>query len=455
MSKFFNRKLLGEIWRLAWPTVVYSLLQNLIGLVDMLMVGRLGSAAISAVGLSRQIIVIIMVLVLSITTGATTPAAQFYGRRDRALLSRAAAQVIMMAAVTGLALGSLGFVFTPSCLSWIGARAEVLHHGVPYMRILFAGMVFLMTNFAIRALLLGAGDSLTPLKIAAFANIINVVADYVLIFGVGPFPKLGVAGAACGSVIARTIAASIGIGVLLSGRFRVHLMARDLCVPMPGMIYRVLRIGVPAGIQGLFRNGARVLLFRIIADTAHATAAVAAASIGFQMRMASILPALGIQVAVVSLVGRRIGSGRMKEAEKVGWEAVKTCLVLMSGIGAVMFLLPDLIVGVFFDARSAGAQRTIELGRLMLRFFAVDQLFAALSIVGGGILTGAGDTRPPLLYTIIGQWLVMLPLSCLLVFRLGWDLTGVCVAFTLASGVQLLLTLLRVRGGKWQLIRVY
>jgi len=440
---------LREIWRLAWPTVTYSLLQNLVGLIDILMVGRLGSAAISAVGLSRQIVIIVMVIVLSITTGSTTLAAQFYGAGSPRRLSRLAAQSLIMGIVTGVVLGSIGFILTPSMLSLMGAKPDVLQHGTAYMRILFAGMIFMVTGFVIRGLLNGAGDTLTPLKVAAFTNIVNIVANYLLIFGVWGFPRLGVAGAACGTVVARAIGTGIGIAIILSGRFRVRLFPADLRGVSPTMMFKVLRIGIPAGVQGIFRNGARVLLYRIVAATAGGTAAIAATTIGFQIRMLSILPALAINVAAVSLVGRNIGAGRLEKAEEFGWQAVRTCLVLMSTLGFFIFILASPLVRAF-----TGSLQTIQIGRFMLRFFAFDQLFAALGIVSNGILTGAGDTKPGLVYTIIAQWFFMLPLSCFLVFYAGWDIMGVCLAFTLASALQFGLTLRRVLGGKWKEMKV-
>ena len=450
MNWRFDRDLLTRVWQLAWPTVVYSLLQTLVGLVDVYMVGRLGKEAIAAVGFSQQVLMLIMIGALGVNTGTITLVAQFVGAGKRDQAGRVAGQALLSMFALGVAIGIPGVLWARQFLALLGARGPVLIQGSPYLRLMLAGSSLMMLNFAVAFIFRGAADAVTPLKIAVGVNLTNVVGNWLFIFGIGPFPRLGVAGAAVGSLVARAFGAIVGIALLTTGWYRVRLrFARGAGLVDFSLIRRILNIGLPAAGQGFFRNGARVLFFRIVASSALGTTATAALTVGSRLRMLTIMPALAFRVAAAALVGQSIGAEDWEQAEGIARETVKLCTAIMVVLVVLLLACAPWVIAVFSD--DAGV---IDVGTTMLRFLVVGQFFSAVAIASSGGLAGAGDTRPPLYYTIIGQWMVMLPLAWVLMQKVGLDPQGAWMAFAVAPVLEATLTLQRFRSGKWKHIRV-
>lgn len=446
---FLDVALLPRIWRYSWPTILYSLLQWIVGTADLYMVGRLGHEAISAVGFSRQIMMVVMIGALAVSTGAMTLVAQNYGAGKDQETAAAARQSLLLACAGALAIAALGNVLTLPFLRGLGAQDQVLRLAEPYLRVVFCGVVFMLPNFIVAAVFRGAGDMLTPLKIAAGLNGVNILANYLFIFGIGPFPRLEVTGAAVGTIIARGVGLLWGLTLLSGGRARVHIRWRVSPVIDLSMMRRILRVGVPSAVQGLFRNGARILFFRIVAGSGMMTAATAALTIGFQIRMVVIMPALAFNAAATALVGQALGAGRTRMAEGFGTQTIRLCALLLLLVNLAVFVLGEILVGVFTPS-----PEVLAVGGTMLRWFAVAQFFSALSIVCGGALTGGGDTKPPMYYTALSQWLILLPAATVLQFHTPLGLTGSWLAWTVAPIVQAALTYLRFRRGVWKLLTV-
>lgn len=286
----------------------------------------------------------------------------------------------------------------------LGAKNGVLVDGVEYLQVLMGGVVFLMINFSTNATFRALGDTVTPLKIASFVNVLNVVFSYALIFGIGPLPAFGVMGVALGTILARFVGAVWGIYLLTRKDRTVRIRMNDT---QDISLYRnILKIGLPSGFAGFFRNGARILFFRLVAMTSLGTIAVTVASIGFQLRMLSIMPALAFQVAAATLVGQSIGAKQIDRAEAYGWTAIVFCNGVLALASLIMVLFPQWIVGLFTDSIEA-----IEMGRWVLCLIALEQFCSSMSIIVSGALNGAGDTRPAMNYTIVSQWVLMLPLA--------------------------------------------
>ena len=445
----FDVRLLPRIWHYSWPTIVHSLLQWVVGMADIYMVGRLGSEAISAVGFSQQIMMVIMIGALAVSTGAMTLVAQAWGAKDKQQVSSAARQALLLALAGALVIGVVGNLLSHPMLLWLGARERVLDLATPYLRLMFCGILFMLPNFIIAAIFRGAGDMLTPLKISAGLNVINIAVSYVLIFGVGPFPRLEVTGAGVGTVVARCLGTFWGLMLLTGGRTRVVVHLRDGGLVDFEMMRRILRVGVPSAVQGLFRNGARLLFFWIIATSGVMTAATAALTIGFQLRMLVIMPALAMMAAATALVGQSLGAGEADEAERYGAQTIRLGALIMVAANALIFALARPVMLVFAEDAAV-----IDIGIEMLRYFAVAQLFSALSIVSAGALTGGGDTKPPMYYTALSQWVILLPLAYALQRFTPLGLTGSWIAWALAPVVQAALTYARFRQGTWKRLKV-
>ncbi|MFB3785876.1 MAG: MATE family efflux transporter [bacterium] len=436
--------LLGRLWEMAWPTVMYSLMETGVGLVDIYFAGYLGPEAVAAIGFSRQIFLVLMIGTLSITTGTITLIAQNYGARRFADASAVAYHSLILALLSGILFGAAGYALAHVSLRLLGAEGEVLRGGTAYLKVLMGGVIFLMINYTTNAVFRAQGDTKTPMKIATVSNGLNIVFSYLLIFGWGLIPAFGVMGAAGATLLARLIGASWAVWILLNPTRAVHFAVRarfDWA-----LFRRILDIGLPSGFSGFFRNGARILFFSILAATTRGADAVAAATVGFQIRMLVVMPALAFQVATAALVGQSIGARRMKTAEAYGWTSIAFCTAVMGAASLLIFAASGPVMRFFSDSAALH-----DLGIWALRFIALEQFCNGVAIVVSGVFTGAGDTRPPLRFTILSQWLLMLPLAYGFTMFSSLDFFGPWIAWALAPLVQLLLTLAHFIRGRWKI----
>ncbi|HUW96479.1 MAG TPA: MATE family efflux transporter, partial [Anaerolineae bacterium] len=310
-------------------------------------------------------------------------------------------------------------------------------------------------NFMFNAMLQGAGDMRTPLVIMVVINVIHVFFNYVFIYGVGPFPQMGVTGAAMGTMTSRFVGTVIGLGILFSCRFAVKLPRETSFRPDWDLIWRMLRIGMPVAGQNIVRTLSNIGFLWVVTNSAAAAlgqeANVAAYSVGIQSEAFSFMPAMALSIVATTLVGQAQGARESREAERRGWMTGVIGVAAMSAIGVVLFVFAPQIIAAFNEARDP---LVTEAGVAYLRINSLVEPFLALSIVMRGALDGAGDTRAPLYYTILAQWIIRLPLSYGLVMMTGMGISGAWYAMALATVVQGVLTVNRFRTNQWKLIRV-
>jgi putative MATE family efflux protein len=450
-----DRELLGTIGSLAYPVVLANLLQATVGIIDIWMVSRLGTGATAAVGMSRQLIMIVIISIAGVAVGTRTMVAQFTGAERQDMVSRVAAQSILATLFVSMAISAVGVVLGPALLYLVGADPQLRALSTPYMQVYFALSIFMIFNYIFNAILQGAGDTKTPLMIMVLINVIHVFFNYVFIYGVGPFPQMGVTGAALGTMTSRFVGTAIGLGVLFSGRFAVKLSRTTSFRPDWQLMWRVLRVGIPVAAQNVVRTLANLGFLWVVTNSAAAALAsqanVAAYSVGIQSEAFSFMPALALAIVATTLVGQAQGAGDSAEAERRGWVTGIIGVVAMSLIGLVLFIFAPQIIAVF---NTAGDRLVAEAGVAYLRINALAEPFLALAIVMRGALDGAGDTKPPLYYTIFSQWLIRLPLSYALVMLTGVGISGAWYAMAFSTGIQGVLTANRFRSNKWKLIKV-
>lgn len=249
---------LAEVWQLALPVIASNVPVSLVNVVDVLMAGRLGPLALAAVGMASGVRVLVLVGVMAVTFGGATLAAQAFGAEDEVLLGSVVRQSLGLVVTVSLLLGSVGWLVTgplSRALSGDGpADAQAAAMAVGYLRVLFAGTVFLGLNLSVNSLLQGVGDTLTPLYITVVTNLFNILFNYLLMFGPGPLPALGVTGAALGTVLARAAAAGIGLYFFYRGSGPIRLLPGRYR-PDWAMYRRILAVGGPSSLQGVVRTG--------------------------------------------------------------------------------------------------------------------------------------------------------------------------------------------------------
>lgn len=442
--------LLRQILYLSWPIVAASLLQVAVGIADIKMVGALGPDAIAAVGMARAIMFTLITIVFAVSTGVQVLVAQYSGKGDTDNANATVKQGLMLAFVaTAAVLTPAGLVLSEWLMVRLGATQVVAAHGVPYLQILFGGMLFMVLSFVVTAALQGAGDTLTPLILLLCANALNVLLNYALIFGVGPFPRLGVPGAAVGTVVSRFLAALAALAILLSGRFVVALHLRRSWAIRRDLWGRILYLGIPASIQGFTRSIAFMALIRILSLTAAGMYAISGYTIAGQIRSVTILVGLALMAAATTAVGQNVGAGDRDRAAASGWLSAR----LAAGLSIVAAITYALLAARLIRLFSTDVQ-VIRIGTEALVVLAVSEPFLTAAMSLSGSLRGAGDSYSPLYVSLLCTS-IMAPLSCyLLAIVWGMGTVGVWIGFDIATVAQLLILAWRFNQGRWRQIQL-
>ena len=349
-----RRALLSQVWRLALPVILTNLLQSLVNVVDVFMVGRLGPIALAAVGISSAIRMLMLVLLISVAAGGMSLISQAKGARDPLRMSNVTRQAVSSGLLLSFVLGALGYLLAEPLLALVnsGGEPEAVKLGTQYLRIIFLGTPFLVLNIVMNRLMQGAGDTITPLLLTGSLNLLNIVFNYIFMFGAGPVPAFGVAGAAMGTVLARGLGVVIIFVVIYSGKNVIKLLPGSY-KPQWRMIRDILTIGVPSGVQGVFRNGSRLFVLGIVTSTEVGTYGAAALTIGFQVESLVFMPGLALSVAATSLVGQALGAWQPQEARLRGNMTVISGLVVMTVLAAYR----DFRAGHHSSVRSQRASR--------------------------------------------------------------------------------------------------
>ncbi len=439
--------LLKQIALLSWPIVAGSFLQWLMGVVDIKMVGTLGPASIAAVGTSREAIFTFLTLIFAVATGTQVMTARYMGQRDPQKATEAARQAIILAVLFGLVLAPAGYLLSGNLLAALGAETDTLALGSGYMRIFFLGTIPLLLGFMLTAALQGAGDTLTPLYVNVGGVAMNIVLNWMLIFGVGPFPALGVIGAAWGTVIARTLAGLALLVMVTSGKFALRVPLRDRWRIDLAMWRKVFYIGVPSSIEGFARNVGFLSLFWILNQTDAGRMAVAGYAISVQIRMFGIMFGLALMSAAMTAVSQNMGACDPVRAEKSGWTICGISAATMALMGLVSILLAHPLISFFTDSADA-----THWGVVSLIVLSLSLPFTGLSMGCAGSLRGAGDTLSPLWATIIFTTFVGPSLAYLLTVVLGYGPVGAWIGLAVGGFLQSLMVAWIFKRAKWKQI---
>ena len=386
--------LMRHIWVLAWPAILTFGLESLVGMVDMLMVGRLGAQPLAAVGVGAQILHAVHVAFIAVGSGTIAMVSRFVGAGQRLDAEKVLAQSLYAASVLALVVITPVLIFADEMVAAFGVEPEVVEEGAAYLRYVMIGVPFAASFEMIACAFRGAGDMRTPLVLGAVVNVFNIAANYVLIFGAFGVPAMGARGSGLGSALAFGLGALLCLGAARrrSSVLRLH---RDALALDLDLGRRILRIGFPAAIEQFFLQ-IGFFLYLLIASK-YGTKAMAAYFIGVRILALSFLPGLGFSAAASTIVGQNLGAGHPDEAQRSGWEASRLAAVLMSAIGVVIFAAAEPIALAFVSDPIVVADAV-----LFIRILALAQPLMALDFTLSGALRGAGDTRFPLFCLIFG-----------------------------------------------------
>jgi putative MATE family efflux protein len=426
-----------QVFSLALPVVLSSLLQRSVGIVDIFLVGGLGASSIAAVGIAQIMVFVLMSLSWGINVGVTVQVAQLWGAGRKGDAAKAAYQAMLLAVGAALIMMLLGLSFGGRIASLLGANNEVQSILLDYTGIIFTFIFLTISINVLAGIMHGTGDTKTPLYATLIVNILHVVVAYPLIYGHFGFPKIGVKGAA----IAIAVSESMGAVYLLvrSLRKRYIIVTRDLEMKYTAMTFK---IGYPIFIDRFLQNAGSMVFAKVI--LLYGTAVYAAHQVGLAIEAFSFMPGYGIAVAAATMVGQNLGAGKPDHARISAYEANRLAVILMTGMGLIFFFFPYALLKAFTSDPAV-----IKYGILYMKIVAFAQIPLAITMVVGGSLRGAGDTGFIMFATIAGMWFVRLPGAALLAVMVKADVRYVWSVMILDWIVRMSLLLWRYRKESW------
>jgi len=430
------------IFNLLWPATIESLLQMGIGLVNTAMVGHLSAVAIGAVGLSNRAIQIAWALFQAISTGTTVHIAQAIGANDSRRARTIAMQAILFGTLAVLVLAIMFAAFAPNVLKIFKPETALLSSGTKYMRIVVWGMPAVAIMTAIGASLRGSGDTRTPLVVAVFVNIVNVIGNWSLIYGNLGMPALGIAGSAIATVVAQWIGAIVAIIAISRPTAKLSLSFRSRWTVDRVELGKILNMGLPSAAESLFWQAAAIVLTLYI--TGFGTVALAAHQLGLNAESLSYMPTAGFSIAATTLVGQAVGAKNTHLSRRYTSELSRWALLITLVTASLLFFFPEQILALLTNDADV-----IALAAIYLRLMATAQIPQQVAGVLNGAIRGSGDTRTPMVVAAIGLWGVRLPLAYILAFPLKMGITGVWLGMTLDLFVRFILTMIRYKKLSW------
>lgn len=430
-----------QVLTLALPAVGEMMLVMFAQIADMIMVGRLGPAAVAAVSVSAQPVFLALGLFQALGVGTTALVARFVGAQDRLSAQRAAGQSLTATLAAGLVVGATAWFVAPFVVVFMGAGQDVVPLAVPYFRTMSWGIPTAATFIVMSTVSRGAGDPVTPMRIALCSNLVNVLGNYALIFGHFGLPAMGVTGAGIATAFSRLVSAGLIVTALLTGRSAIGVRWRPFD-PDFSLLPRVLRVGYPAALEQLVMRGGQLCFVRIVAGLG--TLTLAAHQIALNIESLAFMPSFGFATATTALVGQNLGASNPGGARAVVSEAKKIGAVTMVAVGVGIAAGGSHIMRLYTTD-----PEVIAMGTRALRIMAIVQPAMALNLITAGGLRGAGDTRWVLASTMIGIWGVRLGAGYILAVTAGLGLTGAWMGMALDQCVRSGLLARRVSGGRW------
>lgn len=443
--------------RLAWPALCENLLATLVQFCDTAMVGMLGAAATASIAVSSSPMWLMVGLVTAIGVGGTALVARRVGAEDMQGARDVCRQVFIAILALSSAIMIVALVLAPFIPRWMNAEEAIHAEATAYLRIVALGFIPRFTGMMLGSAMRGAGDTRTPMRIAALANLLNIIGNFLLIFetrviALGPVSftmwgaGLGVRGAAIATALS-TGFSGLAMLWLITRKQRVFRLELTRLRPDFSLMRRIFSVGIPAALERVTINVGQVIYVALVSSLG--TAQLAAHHLSITVESLSYMPGFAFGVAATTLVGQALGAEEPDRASAQGRLCIRAGVVVMSLVGVVMFLFaPQLIALLAPDA----AVR--EIGAGLIRIAALEQPFMAMNMVAASGLRGAGDTRVPFYVSAVGMWGVRLVLALLFVNVLGWGINGAWYAMVADQGIRGVLMTIRFARGKWKATKI-
>lgn len=443
---FTKGSLSKAIFLLSVPMVFEMLMESVFALVDIYFVSQVSTNAVATIGLTESVVTLIYAVAVGISMAATAIVARRIGEGDKEGAKNAASQIIYLGIAVSMVFGLVGIFYAKDILGLMKAEPDLIEEGYQYTQILIGGNITIVLLFLINAIFRGAGNASYAMWVLIFSNGLNILLDPLLIFGIGPFPELGVKGAAVATTIGRGSAVILQLLLLWLGKSRVQLGLRHLKLQWK-IIVNVIKISLGGIGQFLIGTSSWLFLMRIMSE--FGSGILAGYTIAIRVAIFCLMPAWGLSNAAATLVGQNLGANAPERATKAVWQT-GTYNALFMGVLSVVFLIWSTpIVRVFSPVPSV-----VDTAIMCLRVFALGYVFYAFGMVLIQSFNGAGDTKTPTYINFVCFWLFQLPLAYFTALYLEWGPLGVMVAIVLAEIFLTSLSAYYFRLGKWKTTKV-
>jgi putative MATE family efflux protein len=442
-SQDYTRIPLGRaVFLLAIPMVLEMVMESVFAVVDIYFVGKLGADAVATVGITESVLTIIYAIAFGLSMATTALVSRRIGEHNKAEASKEGLQAIIAGLFISLLIALPGVFFAKDLLALMGASPLIVEEFSSYTSIMFGGNMVIMLLFINNAIFRGAGDAAIAMRVLWIANGLNIVLDPILIFGLGPFPEMGIAGAAIATNIGRGVAVIYQLHVLWKGNGRVSFRDIPLVIEWK-RIAKLIKISLGGIAQSLIATSSWILLVRIISN--FGSEVLAGYTIGIRIILFSLLPSWGLSNAAATLVGQNLGAQEPARAEKAVWGVARINLVFLGGLSLLFIIYPHWFVRLFTHDEAV-----LQAGVQCLRIISYGFAFYGIGMVMTQAFNGAGDTRTATRINIVAFWMIEIPLAYVLAMKLGFEQEGAFYAIIIAEACMTLLAAWLFKKGRWK-----
>jgi len=430
------------IFLLAVPMILELVMESLFAVVDIYFVGKLGPSAVATVGLTETYLFLLYSLAMGVATAVTAIVARRVGEKKSSDAGTAAVQAIILGLLCSVPFSVAGIFYSKELLTLMGADEWSISHGYGYTQWMLGGNMVIFLLFVINAVFRGAGDAAIAMRVLWIANIVNMVLDPILIFGIGPIPAFGIEGAAMATNMGRGVGVIIQLWTLFKGGKHIRVLRSQLGWDGTTVL-NIVRTSLGGVGQMIVSMTSWIFLMRILADVG--SEAVAGATIALRIMMLTMMPAWGFSNAAATLVGQNLGAGHPDRAESSVWKIGLYNMVYLVGVAVLYYTYNHELVGFF--TRDA---RVIEIGAEWLRIISYSYFVYGWWMVSVQAFNGAGDTRTPTLINLVFFWMIQIPLCYWLAIKLDWAQSGVFWGVFISETSVGLFTLWLFSRGGWK-----
>jgi putative MATE family efflux protein len=431
---------------LSIPMVLEMIMESIFAVVDIFFVSRLGANAVATVGITESSMTIVYAFGMGLSTATTALVARRIGEKKAGKAGIVAFQAIIAGLCVSILIAIPGVIYAKEFLLLMGASEEMAEAGYMFPAIMFGGNAVIMLLFIINAIFRSSGDAAISMRVLIFANLVNIILDPLLIFGIGPFPELGLKGAAVATTTGRGLAVIYQFYLLFYGNKRIRLELHHLKIKLKVM-FQLFKLGAGGILQYIIATSSWIALYRIIAELG--SDVMAGYTISIRIVVFVLLPSWGLSNAASTLVGQNLGAKQPERAERTVWITAYANMVLLGLVGIILIIFPEAFIRLFINDPNV-----ISSGAISLRIISIGFVSYAMGMVMTQAFNGSGDTSTPTWMNLFCFWLFEIPLAYFLSIVLDMNIQGISIAIVAAETALTITAWYFFRKGNWKTVKI-